>query len=193
MSLGQGRAVAPSLARELPSLLPHRPPPPPPPSRCVTAPCVTAPGPAPEGHCAPALAHTRLTDGQPSQPAARAALRVGGVRRERRGPGLEESGGAGTNLRGPPLLHCDWSDQKVTGRRPGPGRRAEGREGEGRAPRCPGQRPGGASDWTYGPAGGSLAPDSLSGGEPSHNSSFWRSMTPSSPPLGHAPPRVWVL
>ncbi|XP_042639311.1 glia maturation factor gamma [Orycteropus afer afer] len=41
-------AFAPSLARELPSLLPHRPPPPPPlPSRCVTAPCVTTPGPAP--------------------------------------------------------------------------------------------------------------------------------------------------
>lgn len=55
-----------------------------------------------------------------------------------------------------PLLSAIGRTWGVTGRRPGPVRRAEGREGEGRTPRCPGQQADGARGWASGPAEGSL-------------------------------------
>lgn len=87
-------AVAPSPARELPSLLPHRPPPPPlPPSRCVTAPCVTAPGPAPAKLPRASISRHRSDESHTRQRAARAAGRAGGEHGGRPGPGGEASDG----------------------------------------------------------------------------------------------------
>lgn len=112
-------AVAPSPARKLPSLLPHRPPPPPPPpSRCVTALCVTAPDPAPTGPPRVGISRRHCDEQRARQRAARAARRAGGECGGRRGPGGEGSDGGWTRPGGPPPAPCDWSVRGLTGRRP---------------------------------------------------------------------------